>query len=68
MPFNNNNNSMFNDSERLSTNNLESRESRKTMNKDNFMSYDDNFEKEAAVQTEIDENAIFTIDGERYPA
>ena len=38
------------------------------MNKDNFMSYDDNFEKEAAVQTEIDENAIFTIDGERYPA
>ena len=68
MPFNNNNNSMFNDDERMSTNNLESRESRRTMNQDNFMNYDDNFEKEAVVQTEIDENAIFTIDGERYPA
>ena len=38
------------------------------MNQDNFMSYDDNFEREAVVQPEIDENAIFTIDGERYPA
>ena len=54
--------------ERMSSNNLESRESRANMNKDNFMSYDDNFEREAVVQTEVDENAIFTIDGERYPA
>ena len=54
--------------ERMSSNNLESRESRANMNKDNFMGYDDNFEKEAVVQTEVDENAIFTIDGERYPA
>ena len=53
--------------ERMSSNNLESRESRANMN-NNFMSYDDNFEKEAVVQTEVDENAIFTIDGERYPA
>ena len=36
---------MFHDDERMSSNNLESRESRANMNKDNFMSYDDNFER-----------------------
>ena len=49
----------------------ESRESRRNVrqaNDDKYLGYDDNFEREAVVQTEIDDNACFTIDGERYPA
>lgn len=32
------------------------------------MSDDDSFYAEATVQNELDENALFSIDGERYPA